>query len=103
MRQARVKESYRLPVVNAHTGRRYTKNEWRSVPDDGHICDLLDYQEVGETAVSDEPEADKPDAPTLGVDLESHTVKELQGMARERGLSYSGLIKAELIDTLKDD
>jgi len=96
-RQARVKDSYRLPVVNAHTGRRYVKNEWRPVPDDGHICDLLDYQEV-----KDKPTAVNND-PSLGVDLEGMSVKKLQALARDRGISYSGLIKAELINALKDD
>lgn len=42
--KARVKDSYRFDVVQAHTGREYIKGEWRFVPEGDEQIELLEYQ-----------------------------------------------------------
>lgn len=49
----------------------------------------------------EEPEETAVPEPVPTVDLDDCTVAELQDMARERDISYSGLRKAELIEALE--
>lgn len=54
--------------------------------------------EPDETAVS-KPEPE----PVLSVDLDGLTVLELQELAKAAGISYSGLRKAQLLNSLRDE
>jgi len=65
MREARVRQSSSLGTVQAHTGREYIRTEWRAVPDDGSVCQFLEYREPGVEAElePDAIQASEPAAP----------------------------------------
>lgn len=104
--QAKVKQSYTYSTVRAHTGRTYTKKDWRYAPDNDAPCSLLDYRE---TAVSEEVEADGDgiiinDDPVLAVDIEDMNIKELRQLAKKAKIKgYGRMGKARLIFALRDD
>ncbi len=80
--QAKVKENYRHSRVRAHTGREYTKTEWRFAPDSDTPCALLDYK----TAVS-----------TTDNDM---TTKELRAAAKFASVWKRGMSREEMIAAL---
>lgn len=108
-----MKAKSNLPYpVTAFTGREFVRYEWRAVPvgceaeaqrlADAGILELQDTAVTQETAVS-EAEPEPANEPVLAVDLDGMTVRELQAIAREKGISYGGLKKSELIEALRDD
>jgi len=102
--QAKSKRPY---PVTAFAAREFVGYEWRVVPDGyeeearrleaAGVLELQEFKTAVDTELGDGPEG------SLAVDLESKTVRELQAIARDMDVSYSGLTKAELIDALRID
>lgn len=93
---ARVKASQSQPIMVAFGGRQFVKNELRQVPAGAGEQEL----EAASAFLEFEEVAVVPSAPGE-LDLPNMTVKELQALAKDAGLTgFSSMKKAELVDAL---
>lgn len=67
------------------------------------IVDILDAEEAPKAKQAAKAEAAEEETPTADDELEGKTLKELQAIAKERGISARGLNKAALLEKLQGE